>query len=96
MAVLAIVVFDPDSLMNVMREERLAKLVGEDGGEFVVEDDVEDDNTDSTQPEQQTTANNEAEQPERPTTNAEDDSVNEQTQNAQTPDNADGQGTDKK
>ena len=99
MAVLAIVVFDPDSLMNVMREERLAKLVGEDGGEFVVEDDVEDDNTDntdSTQPEQQTTANNEAEQPERPTTNADDDSVNEQTQNAQTPDNADGQGADKK
>lgn len=96
MAVLAIVVFDPDSLMNVMREERLAKLVGEDGGEFVVEDDVEDDNTDSTQPEQQTTANNEAEQPERPTTNADDDSVNEQTQNAQTPDNADGQGTDNK
>lgn len=99
MAVLAIVVFDPDSLMNVMREERLAKLVGEDGGEFVVEDDVEDDNadnTDSTQPEQQTTANNEAEQPEQPTTNAEDDSVNEQTQNAQTPDNVDGQGTDKK
>ena len=99
MAVLAIVVFDPDSLMNVMREERLAKLVGEDGGEFVVEDDVEDDNTDnadSTQPEQQTTANNEAEQPEQPTTNADDDSVNEQTQNAQTPDNADGQGTDKK
>ena len=99
MAVLAIVVFDPDSLMNVMREERLAKLVGEDGGEFVVEDDVEDDNvdnTDSTQPEQQTTANNEAEQPERPTTNADDDSVNEQTQNAQTPDNVDGQGTDKK
>ena len=96
MAVLAIVVFDPDSLMNVMREERLAKLVGEDGGEFVVEDDVEDDNTDSTQPEQQTTANNEAEQPEQPTTNADDDSVNEQTQNAQTPDNADGQGKDKK
>lgn len=99
MAVLAIVVFDSDSLMNVMREERLAKLVGEDGGEFVVEDDVEDDNadnTDSTQPEQQTTANNEAEQPEQPTTNADDDSVNEQTQNAQTPDNADRQGTDKK
>ena len=47
MAVLAIVVFDPDSLMNVMREERLAKLVGEDGDEYIVEDDTADNQTET-------------------------------------------------
>lgn len=47
MAVLAIVVFDPDSLMYVIREERLAKLAGEDGDEYIVEDDNCDNQTES-------------------------------------------------
>ncbi len=87
MAVLAIVVFDPDSLMYVIREERLAKLAGEDGDEYI----VEDDNCDN-----QTEANSDNGQQ---TTDGQPDG-NEQTAAAPntttTPDGHDGQMTNKK
>lgn len=87
MAVLAIVVFDPDSLMNVMREERLAKLVGEDGDEYIVEDDTADNQTETNFDNGQQTNDG---QPDGNEQTAE-------TPNTTTnPDGNNGQGTDKK
>ena len=87
MAVLAIVVFDPDSLMNVMREERLAKLVGEDGDEYIVEDDTADNQTETNFDNGQQSNDGQTD-------------GNEQTAETQNttpnPDGNNGQGTDKK